>query len=454
MMNKITERTTKALNSSRRRFLENMGKCGLPSAFLRASPLATAILGSRYAQAATANKKFVLIYHPNGKPEDAYGGGGTVNINSTALKPLAPHASDVAALEMTISMPGNHGNLWLAAGASSYNSQDVKSNSVNVQASNVLGNNTPFRSLQLGVFSGDNAGTEPTSGSQTAGIDRLKGSPLAREWNSQRAIASIFRDTPAAPSPGDSGPSAFQRRLSAYDANMKALDALERKLGQDEKSKLANHRAAVERLQKRAQAKQDEFLASQSGGGTGGSTGGGSCGAPSVSPVGNSALTEYKAQADVAVAALKCGLTNVCSIQFSETQASWKPNDGTADAVTALNAGQDHHNGGNHGNPAALPDILAYMNKGVAHLIAQLKQEDLFKDTVVCVISEMGEGINHLSSHGPITVASGINGFRAGAKRVTNSHTDVFADVFTLLGLESSVGGGQVGNYGTGGIVV
>ena len=454
-MNKMIERTNKALITSRRRFLENLSKCGLSSAFLRASPLALTFMGNRYAHAA-GEKKFILIYHPNGKPENAYGGGGTVNMNSTPLKPFAPHVANVAALEMTISQPGQHGNLWLAAGASSYNSTDIKANSVNVQASNVLGNTTAFRSLQLGVFSGDNAGTEPTSGSQAAGIDRLKGQPLAREWNSHRAIASIFRDTPAAPTPtpGVTGPSAFQRRLSAYDANMKALDALESKLGQDEKAKLASHRAAVARLQARAQTQQADFLASQNaggGGGGGGSTG--ACAAPSVSPVGTSALQEYKSQVDVAVAALKCGLTNVCSIQFSETQASWKPNDGTADAVTGLNAGQDHHNGGNHGNPATLPDILAYMNKGVAHLIAQLKKEGLFQDTVVCVISEMGEGINHLSSHGPITVASGINGFRAGAKRVSSEHSEIYTDVFKLLGLESSIGK-TVGDYGRGGIVV
>lgn len=452
-MNKTLEKTNKALLTDRRRFLEYMGKCGLSSAFLRASPLALALMGSRYAEAAgAAGKKFILIYHPNGKPENAYGGGGKVSMTSTPLKPFASHVANVAALEMTISQPGQHGNLWLAAGASSYNSNDLKANSVNVQASNVLGNTTAFRSLQLGVFSGDNAGTEPTSGSQTAGIDRLKGQPLAREWNSHRAIASIFRDTPTAPTPtpGVTGPSAFQRRLSAYDANMKALDALESKLGQDEKAKLASHRAAVARLQARAKTQQTEFLASQN---TGSGSSSGACGTPSVSPVGTSALQEYKSQVDVAVAALKCGLTNVCSIQFSETQASWKPNDGTADAVTGLNAGQDHHNGGNHGNPATLPDILAYMNKGVAHLIAQLKKEGLFQDTVVCVISEMGEGINHLPSHGPITVASGINGFRAGAKRVSSEHSEIFTDVFKLLGLESSIGK-TVGDYGRGGIVV
>ncbi len=449
-MNRMIERTNKALITSRRRFLENLGKCGLSSAFLRASPLALALMGSRYAEAA-GEKKFILIYHPNGKPENAYGGGGTVSMSSRPLLPFAPHVGNVAALEMTISQPGQHGNLWLAAGASSYNGSDVKANSVNVQASNILGNTTPFRSIQLGVFSGDNAGTEPTGGSQPAGIDRLKGQPLSREWNSHRAIASIFRDTPTAPPTGTTGPSIYQRRLSAYDANMKALATLEAKLGQDEKNKLASHKAAVARLQARAQTQQTEFLASQN---TGGSSSGSSCAAPAVSAIGTSALQEYKAQVDVAVAALKCGLTNVCSIQFSETQASWKPNDGTADAVTGLNAGQDHHNGGNHGNPATLPDILAYMNKGVAHLIAQLKKEDLFKDTVVCVISEMGEGINHLSTHGPITVASGINSFRAGAKRVNKEHSEVFTDVFKLLGLESSIASGAVGNYGPGGIVI
>lgn len=450
-MNKIAERTNKHLNATRRRFLEGVAKASIPSKLMKVSPLAAAFMSSRYAEAATG-KKFILIYHPNGKPDGAYG-GGRPSFDSVALKPFQPHSSNVAALEMNISQPGQHGNLWLAAGAVSYNGNDVNSSSVNVQASRILGDLTPFRSIQLGVFSGDNAGTEPTGGSQTAGIDRIDGSPLPREWNSHRAIESIFRDTPSVPPSGGSGPSVFERRLAAYDANMKALQALESKLGADEKQKLESHRAAVERLQSRAQSQQDDLVQNQNSGG--GQSAGGACGAPSVSPVGSSALVEYKAQADVAVAALKCGLTNVCSIQFSETQASWKPNDGTADAVTQLNPGQDHHNGGNHGTPSTLPDILAYMNKGVAHLVAQLKREDLFKDTVVCVMSEMGEGLNHLASNGPITVASGISGFKPGGQRVSSKeHFEIYSDVFRLLGLESHVGGDKIADYGGGGIVI
>lgn len=451
---KIVERTNKTLNTSRRRFLEGLAKYSIPNGLLRVSPLAAAFMGARFAEAqGTSDKKFVFIYHPNGKPKTLYEVNGAPSIDSQPLRPFKPHEGQIAALEMTISKPGQHGNLWLAAGAESYNPNDVHASSVNVQAAKVLGDLTPFRSIQLGVFSGDAGLAEPTSVGQSipAGIDRLNGQPLAREWNSHRAIESIFSSTPSVPPTSSGGPSIYQKRLAAYDANMKILAELETKLGTDEKVKLDSHREAVKRLQDRATQAQIDF---ENMGDDGPDNA--ACGAPSVSAVGTSALVEYKAQADVAITALKCGLTNVCSIQFSETQASWRPNDGTADAVTSLNTGQDHHNGANHGNPASLPAVFEYMNKGAAYIIARLKEEGLFDDTVVCTFSEMGQGLDHTKDNGPITVASGISGFKSGVQRIDAGidHYQIYGDIFKLLGLDSHIGGDKIYNYGSPGIVV
>ena len=183
-------------------------------------------------------------------------------------------------------------------------------------------------------------------------------------------------------------------------------------------------------------------------GGGGGGGGGGSCSAPTLTG-GNSPLNQYRAQGDIAAAALACGLTNVVSIQFNETQASWVGADGTADAV---NWAPDHHQA-NHSNGAAqLPYLIQYMNKGVAHLISRLKAEGIFNNTVVLVVSEMGDGQDHSAGDGPIIVASGISGLRSGYAKAGVSHYGIFADATKLLGLGSSVGG-MIANYGSGGIV-
>lgn len=437
-MNKITERTIKQINKDRRRFLEMLAKAGVSTSVLQASAVAGAMMSSRFAEAqSTSDKKFVLVYHPNGAPKP--NGIPGFASNPTMLAPFQPHAANVAALQMTISMPGNHGNLHQAAGALSYNGAEAGGSSIDMQLSKVLGNTTPYKAIQLGVQS-------LTQG----GINFLNGSAVNRIDSPQTALDRYFGSAPPPPSGdgGDAGPSIFDRRRSILDANKAGLDALRNKLGAEERARLEGHLNALETLENRIN--QEEMAQAGSGGGDtgGGSTGGGSCSAPAVGN-GQSPLQLYRTQADIAVAALACNLTNVASIQFSDTQAGWLPNDGTPDAV---NWNADHHQANHGGGLALLPDLVAYMNKGLAHLIGGLKSAGILDRTVVLCISEMGSGEDHSAGNGPIVVASGISGFRSGNRVAGSTHYDVFPDIFTLLGVESSVGG-MLHNYGGGGIV-
>lgn len=424
-MNKMAEKTLKKINTDRRRFLEMLSKYGVSTSVLKASSLAGAMMGARFAEAQT-QRKFILIYHPNGSPNGRY-------LNGIAVRPFQG-LSGVATLEMTIAQPGGHGNLWLAAGAQSYNSTDAHSSSVNMQAAKVLGNLTPFRSMQLGVKS-----------LSEAGIDRLNGAAVTRINSPQKALQDYFSGGGSTPPPTTGGRTLTEKRLSILDANKKGLEALLRPnvLSTEERFQLDTHLGVLTDLEARLIRERD----AEGSGGGGGGGGSGACASPSLTS-GASPLQEYKAQGDIAVAALACGLTNVVSIQFNETQASWVPADGTADAV---NWTSDHHQA-NHGNGSAmLPAILEYMNKGVAHIISKLVAAGIYNQTVVLVISEMGDGQDHSAGSGPITVASGISGLRAGSRAVGGNHYAVFADVFRLLGITPD--GRNVYNYGSGGIV-
>jgi hypothetical protein len=425
-MNKMAERTLKKINTDRRRFLEMLSKYGVSTSVLKASSLAGAMMGARFAEAQDSQKKFILIYHPNGSPNGRY-------LNGIAVRPFQskPWSNTVANLEITISQPGGHGNLWLAAGAQSYNSNDAHSSSVNMQAAKVLGNLTPFRSMQLGVKS-----------LNEAGIDRLNGAAVTRINSPQTAFQQYFSSAPP-PTTGTGGASITEKRLDVLNANKEALDYLTKNvLGQEEIFQLQTHLNTLSDLEARLIRERE----AESGGGGGGGGGGGSCASPSLAS-GASPLQEYKAQGDIAVAALACGLTNVASIQFNETQASWVPADGTADAV---NWTADHHQA-NHGNGSAmLPAIIEYMNKGVAHVIEKLIAAGIYDKTVVLVISEMGDGQDHSAGSGPITVASGM-GLKSGQRAAGGNHYAVFADVFRMLGLTPD--GRNVYNYGSGGIV-
>lgn len=437
-MNKLVERTQKQINKDRRRFLDMLGKAGISTSILKASTIAGGLMGARFAEAQAGAKKLVMIYHPNGSPN----GNWAPRDGSPACSPLQPHASTIAFREMTIGKPGNHGNLHQCVGAGSYNGNDPDGSAFHLQVAKVVGNMTPYSSLELGV---DTKGTQ-------GGINFLNGSSIPLEDDPSAAFNRIFNNTPPPTSGGgggDSGPSIYDRRLKVVDANKAALDALQNKLGMDERNKVDAHLEALEQLERRIASAQTMAEGDAGGGDTGGGGGGGgSCSAPNLTQ-GNSPLNTYKAQGDIAAAALKCGLTNVVSIQFNETQASWVGADGTPDAVDWA---ADHHQA-NHANGAAqLPYLIQYMNKGVAHLISRLKAEGIYNDTVVVVVSEMGDGQDHSAGDGPIIVASGISGLRAGDSKDGADHYGIFADVTNLLGLGGSVGG-MIADYGRGGHV-
>jgi hypothetical protein len=436
-MNKITERTLKEINKDRRKFLEMIGKAGVSTSVLQASTLAGAMMSSRFAQAqSNGSKKFILLFHPNGAPR-----GYTSGI---AMNPFKPFASTVAGLTMNIGKPGNHGNLQQAAGSNSWNASEALSSSIDLQIAKVLGNTTPLRSIQLGVQTGSQEG-----------INRLNGAAVTRIDNPATAFQRIFSGsgsssggTTSSSSGSTSGPTASERKLAMLDANKQGLNAIRNKLGAEERYRLETHLESLTELETRLRNSAGSSSGGTSSGGT--SSGGGSCTKPSNPATSKSALVEYRAQGDIAVAALACGLTNVASIQFNETQATWLPGDGTADAVAFA---ADHHQA-NHGGQGVglLPAIHEYMNKGIANIIDKLQKAGIYNETVILLVSEMGDGVNHTADAGPIVVASGISGLRAGFRAVGGDHYNIFPDVIKLLGLQSSVGG-VIAKYGNGGVV-
>jgi hypothetical protein len=228
-----------------------------------------------------------------------------------------------------------------------------------------------------------------------------------------------------------------ERRKAIVAAHEEGLTPLINRIGVDERFKLEEHIAALGRYQQ--QLELNSGLGSD-----------GPCGQISYTQ-GTSPLNVYRAQGDLAVSALACGITNVASIAFSGNQESWIPNDGTVDAVPALgdmanilNSGQDRQ---------YYTALNEYMNKGVAHVINKLMQAGIFQDTVVLCVTNMGDTSNNTPDGGPITVASGISGFKGGLQKLNKDHYEIFPDVVRLMGLEGAVGQ-TIYNYSGGGLVV
>jgi hypothetical protein len=388
-----------SIQQDKRRFLGFMAKSGALASLARTLPLAGAVLASRYAEALpSAPKKFILLYHPGGAPRKY--------LDTVAVKPFKSFGNAVAALTMSINKPGNHGYLFNSAGANSWNAIDLNSSTWDQQVANTIGHLTPFRSLELTLSN------ESLSSSLTD-FSMLNTKVLRRIGSPDMALQALFGVT------GN-----LARRRAVLTSQQESLQQLLKLIGLEERFKLEAHLAATMRLMKRIE--RDEAVLT-------------SCKSVEYTQ-GETPLNQYRAQGDVAVSALACGLTNVVSIQFNNTQCSWFPNDGSADAVP-VPATVDHHNiihGGRYVDQLAA--INEYMNKGMAHIINRLIEEDIFKDTLLLCVSEMGDPFNNSPDRGPITVASGIAGFKGGNRNLNSDHYQIFPDVVKLLGLESAIG--------------
>ncbi|MEY4588570.1 MAG: hypothetical protein RL497_646 [Pseudomonadota bacterium] len=406
---------TQNIQHHKRRWLSLLAKGGAVAGLAASSPLAAAVLANRLAERGPA-KKFLLLFHPGGAPRNY--------LNTIATKPLDTFGKAVALLAMSISKPGSHGNTYMAAGASSFNASQLNSSTIDQQIADTVGHLTPLRSMELGVLNETSYSLCQSKAQMLRGID-------------QPALAQqhYFARFSASPSGGVISP--YERRKTLLAAHQQGLDQILLNISSDERFKLEAHLAAIENLHTRLDY-SDKLVGRD-----------GPCG-NLVYTQGTSPLNLYRAQGDIAVTALACGLTNVASIQFSNTQASWLPNDGTEDAVAVPG---DHHWVLHGGMTQYIPAMNEYMNKGVAHIINQLMQAGIFHETVVLCVSDMGDGTSNSPSGGPITVASGISGFKGIRQNLSHDHYKIFPDVIRLLGLEWAINQ-TIYNYGNGGIVV
>lgn len=437
-MNKKFERFERQRNRERRAFLSMLGRAGVSAPLLRMSPLIAGVFANRFAHAAAGDKKFISIYHPNG----TYNGQGGGFVSGPAVQ-VYSGLPGVAMRSASISDPGGHGNIARAAGRLDWSGATPSNSTIEVQMGKVLQAATPSPYYAFGVRM-DHLGSNLNDiSSINSGVQ----SDIGRGPNG--ALSKIFSGAPPTPGAGTpSGPSQFDMRRAVLDANRLLLNKYKNKFGQDEKEKLDTHLGAIDELENRL--KFDEDFASNPPESTGG---GGSCSASGHNYAANSQMTpleEYKGVAEVAVLALSCGITNSIAIQFNETQANWMPNTpGDPDAVTGLNG--DHHSANHGGGQQLIPQVIAYMHKGVAHLIRQLQAAGLYDDTAIVVFSEMGQGVDHTPSHGPIVIASG-SGVSSGSRATGTQHTAAFNDAARVLGLDSQIGG-ALHNYRSGSLL-
>ena len=412
---------------SRRNFLKTVGKAGLSSRFLQGSTFATGMMLGRSASAQASGriKRVICVYIPDGAPVNGTNLWlpsnnltlPTATATLESVKDECVFFRDAFISNSSGSGVGGHGNTSKAFGGSGF------SDTYDVELERTIGANSPFPSLLLGVQSNGHGSATKKGGSEIVYQDN----PVAafnRLFNSNVSTSSI----------------GVQRSQSILDIHKDELASLQNILGSAERNRLGEHLSSVEKLQDRliSQA-ENEALPGCS------------------SPAWNTANFQYSAnnktrftteselQIDLAVLALKCGLTNVVSMMFGNHQSEH--------AIPELNYTGDYHQSIHGGSLSTYAETRGYLSGRLASLILALKQatdengESLLDSTLVIQSTDMGDGNAHSSTRAPVMMAGGGSSIRRGQVVDCGRHTDMFDTASEAMGINS-----QVTQFGTGAI--
>ncbi|HSD85890.1 MAG TPA: DUF1552 domain-containing protein, partial [Kofleriaceae bacterium] len=287
--------------------------------------------------------------------------------------------------------------------------------SIDQRLASTVGANDPFRMLYLGAqatvnnASGDKHVSYVSPGFTTPPED----DPVA-------AFSRVFGSVGTTSGGGGGTDTRAARRLSVLDNARGELEALRGKLGDTEKTKLDLHLDAVREVEMRIQAL---------GGGGGGGT---SCTAPSIDATGLDASTlnapdrfpqVLRAQIDLMVQAMACGMTRVGVIQgsyhTSELIMSRFVNTEMYDAGFDMRSHQASHYGAahdlTHREYKAFAQQVKWWVQQYAYLLAQLAarpegQGTMLDESLVLLCSEISDGNTHLHDDMPFVLAGGGGG--------------------------------------------
>ena len=360
----------------RRDLLKIFAAAGIGQGLLRASPLVGGMMASRLAEAQTGPNKSVVIYVPDGAlPEHWYPNGDLTSFGAMS-QPYSTVASECNFLRNMGHHRGGHGVM------STIINNSWGGDSFDVNMGRILGENLPFTYVNLGVHSNGNGV-----------LTKDNGSDVPFEDNPFNAFNRLFGNL----QPGGGG---GDPKLNAVDAHLDAVNALKTKLGSYEQQRLDSHLTAIEETQRRLQ---------DLGGG------GMSCDAaspPAEFPIEFSTFQQQaELQADIIALALECNFTASCSLALG--------NDGAEFTLPYLDFQNTYHSsihGGNGGDPTYphYRETRAHLSSLSASLIGRLRDRGLLDSTIVCEVTDMGNGDAHSNTDVPLIMAGGGGAIQRG----------------------------------------
>jgi len=400
-------------------------------------------------------KRFIVFYFPDGIVGQSQGGdpslwpptgSETAFTLSDSLSPLAPYQNQCvffSGLSMGSTDSGSHpgGAKKLLTAADEGNGL-----SIDQHLAQTVGAADPFPSLYLGAqVNGDNPSADMyisyiAPGSSTPPQD----DPVAAF---QRVFGGMGTTGGGSGSSSGSGSADAARRLSILDNAKAEIQALESKLGTTEKTKLDLHLQAVRQVETQIQA-----LGS---GGMGGAT----CSSPSIDATGIDSSTLYapemfpqvlKAQTDLMVQAMACGLTRVgviqCAHHTSNLIMSRFANTPLYTPNFDMRSHQASHYGATH-DPTNIQyaDYVLQVKWWVeqyAYLLSQLAARPegdgtMLDNSLVFLCTEICDGNTHLHDDMPFVLAGGGGGTIRTGRYVDygyHRHGDLFIAIANAMG--------------------
>lgn len=378
------------MNLSRRRFNLGLG------ASLLAAPLLGLLHGETRADTTKVARRLVVVFSPNGTIHQHWrpaGSGASFSFPAgSILEPLAARKADLILCD-GIDYHGveNHeaGMAAMLTGAGS-GASTTGGMSVDQWIASKIGQNDRFSSLELGVQTSAWGGNV-----QTRMCYAGPGQYVPPDDSPKSVFSRLFGDV-AAPGAVDH---TLARRKSVIDLVKAEIGDLRARVGAEEKAKLDQHLDAIRKVEL----------------GLSGPAPGSGCEAPDPPAIAgdydNDAFPDVgKAQMDLLVLALSCGMTRVASLQWNHTVGpavfSWV---GASEGHHTLS----HSDDGNTAGVASFVKAERWYAQQFAYLLDRLAAAPdpeggaLLDSTLVVWCKELGDARLHDCKSVPWVLAGG-----------------------------------------------
>lgn len=425
----------------RRRLLQGLGVSAAVAPFL---PLLESAAGGVEAPP----KRLVLVFHPHGTIRENWlpVGGETDFTLPSILDPLEPyrdHLNVIDGLSIVPSGPagGPHtvGPAYLFTGSPMLAGNDFmhpssggphgwgSHQSIEQAVADVIGTQTPFRSLELGVQIG---GNHP--GSRISYLDA--GFPLAPEPNPQAMFQTIFGDIGV-----DTQTAARLKaeRLSIIDTIKPQLETVQEQVSTVDRMKIDAHLEGIRQME---QALSAEYV----------------CQAPELGAEVSNPNNNFeqmgtlsRQQIDLMVDSFACGVSNVASLMYRRGENDNFP-------YPHLDIGDFHHSTSHAGDSdmaarAQMTEIYRWFATEVAYLAERLSGitepdgSTMLDNTLIVWGTEIARGNNHEWSNMPFVLLGGAGGSVPGGRFLSfpgENHCRLLVSVANAMGLGINAFGG------------